>query len=353
MLEDPVFSFSREETDVPFGIDCRPMYSQAMNDFVHWPFFGCLAVIVLYIIFAIKFLRQYEGPGRPRGSKAHPYMGVFTVADLDGAELRKSCWNAVHPRWLLGFRLFAFCYLLSLILINLYAEGFWMFNFFTQWTFSLLTAYFGVAAWVTYKHCLQLKYGETESNTETLEEQIKLTSEDSMSLKLFDTKVDSSKPQAFRNEITSPGRVGYVMQIMFQVAGAAVLMTDSVYWLILVPYVLPKSFQHNFIDINLHCVNAVLLAIEILLNDMYYPWFRISYAVFWTSGYVFFQWILHARGSKSWPYPFLDLATPWAPAWYAGLSFLHVTLAIFLMAIVNIKQYLVTQIQVPSGSIPI
>ncbi|KAL3695575.1 hypothetical protein R1sor_009651 [Riccia sorocarpa] len=324
-----------------------------MNDFAHWPFFGCLVVALLYILLAIKFIRQYEGPGRPRGSKAHPFMGVFTIADLDRAELWKSCWSAVHPRVLLGFRLFAFFYMLSLLLWNLYLGGIWIFNFFTQWTFSLLTAYFGVAAWVSYKHCRHLKYGGTKFNSEFSEEQVKLTGEKGISVDLSDTRVHVSEPEAPKKEITSPGLVGYVMQIMFQVAGAAVFMTDFVYWLILVPYVLPKTHKHNFIDINLHVVNAVLLAIEILLNNMYYPWFRISYVVFWTCSYVFVQWILHAVGSSWWPYPFLDLATPFAPLWYAGLSFLHVALAFFVMTLVNIKQYLVAQGKVPSDGITV
>lgn len=32
-----------------------------------------------------------------------------------------------------------------------------------------------------------------------------------------------------------------------QVAATAVMMTDFVYWLILVPYVLPKTFKHTFV----------------------------------------------------------------------------------------------------------
>lgn len=89
-----------------------------------------------------------------------------------------------------------------------------------------------------------------------------------------------------------------------------------------------------------------------------FPWFRAAYFVIWSCVYVTVQWILHACGmswygqftpspffffffchfqsvkyflssdvlveelfnlswfSPRWPYPFLDLDTPWAPLWY-------------------------------------
>ncbi|BBN01265.1 hypothetical protein MPTK1_2g06010 [Marchantia polymorpha subsp. ruderalis] len=339
MLEDPVF-LSWSKTNVCQELSSGGCSASIMNDFAHWPFFACLLVVIVYVSLAIKFVRQYEGPGRPRGRMQDPYMGVWAIGDLDGGELWKCCWGALHPGWLFGFRLVAFCYFLPQVLYNFYMEGFWMFYFYTQWTFILLIAYFGVAAWISAVHCLKLNRDRAKTSSNSREEIVKLTAPDSTSGELSDIKDDIANTSCTDKVTESPGLVGYVMQVFFQVAATAVMMTDFVYWLILVPYVLPKTFKHTFIDINMHFVNAIFLIIEISLNSLYYPWFRGAYVVFWSATYIIFQWVLHAIGFQTWPYPFLDLATPWAPAWYAGLSLFHLALFVLVMLLVNMKQHL-------------
>ncbi|KAH1259127.1 hypothetical protein GmHk_03G008674 [Glycine max] len=54
-----------------------------------------------------------------------------------------------------------------------------------------------------------------------------------------------------------------------------------------------------------------------------FPWFRVSYFVLWSCGYVIFQWVIHAFGFKWWPYPFLELNNKWAPIWYLCLAVIH------------------------------
>lgn len=132
MLEDPVF-LSWSKTNVCQELSSGGCSASIMNDFAHWPFFACLLVVIVYVSLAIKFVRQYEGPGRPRGRMQDPYMGVWAIGDLDGGELWKCCWGALHPGWLFGFRLVAFCYFLPQVLYNFYMEGFWMFYFYTQY----------------------------------------------------------------------------------------------------------------------------------------------------------------------------------------------------------------------------
>ncbi|KAF3965055.1 hypothetical protein CMV_010715, partial [Castanea mollissima] len=54
-------------------------------------------------------------------------------------------------------------------------------------------------------------------------------------------------------------------------------------------------------------------------------WSGFAYFVLWSCLYVTFQWVIHACGFHTqWPYPFLELNTPWAPIWYFSLALVHV-----------------------------
>jgi hypothetical protein len=120
------------------------------------------------------------------------------------------------------------------------------------------------------------------------------------------------------------GVAGYVTQAVFQAVFPAVLLTDMVYWGVLVPFVLPKSSGHTFIDLNMHAGNALLLLTEFALNSLRFPWFRGGYIILWSASYTYFQWTLFTMGlSHKWPYPFMNVETPWAPAWYLFIIVFH------------------------------
>ncbi|PNX58065.1 hypothetical protein L195_g050721, partial [Trifolium pratense] len=91
------------------------------------------------------------------------------------------------------------------------------------------------------------------------------------------------------------------------------MLTDIVYWLILYPLTSPKGSGLDIFTVSMHSVNAVLLLGETSLNCMSFPVFRSAYFILWTATFVIFQWIIHAVVSISWPYPFLDLSSPYAP----------------------------------------
>jgi hypothetical protein len=131
------------------------------------------------------------------------------------------------------------------------------------------------------------------------------------------------------------GVAGYVMQAVFQAVFPAVLLTDMVYWGVLVPFVLPKSSGHTFIDLNMHAGNALLLLTEFALNSLRFPWFRAGYIILWSASYTYFQWTLFTMGlSHKWPYPFMNVETPWAPAWYLFIIVFHgICFALFLISI--------------------
>nr|CAD1828604.1 unnamed protein product [Ananas comosus var. bracteatus] len=130
---------------------------------------------------------------------------------------------------------------------------------------------------------------------------------------------------------------GYLMQIIYQTSAGAVVLTDVVFWGLLVPFLSSEYFRVNLIMACMHSVNAVFLLIDTALNNLPFPWFGMAYFIFWSCIYVVFQWVLHACGSTWWPYPFLELATPWAPLWYFFLALVHILCFSFYWLIAKAK----------------
>ncbi|KAH0875580.1 hypothetical protein HID58_072942 [Brassica napus] len=228
---------------------------------LNWRFFVCAVFILTSLFLSFFLIWKYEGPiKRKAGDQREPIGVVYDD------ETWNTCVARIHPNWLLGFRVFCFVVLLGLISGNAIAEGSSIFIFYTQLTFILVTIYFGLGALLSiYRY----KSGENCLNG------------------------------------------------VSTTCAGAVLLTDGVFWFIIYPFLTSKDFSLNFFIVVMHSVNAVFLLGETFLNSLRFPLFRISYFVVWTGVFVLFQWIVHACVSFWWPYPFLDLSSPYAPLWYA------------------------------------
>lgn len=179
--------------------------------------------------------------------------------------------------------------------------------FYTQWTFTLVDIYFVIGTIISAHGCwMQLKRGslvDEEAN------------------RFLRREVQENNHVQEVNE-KRPGFWGYAMQIVYQTSAGAAILTDIVFWGLLVPT--SGDFTIDGIMVCMHSLNAIFLLCDTLLNSLPFPWFRMSYFVFWSCAFVVFQWILHICGFTWWPYPFLELATPWAPAWYIAMAVVHV-----------------------------
>lgn len=130
---------------------------------------------------------------------------------------------------------------------------------------------------------------------------------------------------------------GYIIQILFQTCAGAAMLTDLVFWLVIYPFMTSKDFRLDIFTVGMHSVNAVLLLGETSLNCMSFPVFRFAYFILWTATFVIFQWIVHAVVSLWWPYPFLDLSSPYAPLWYLAVGIMHIPCYGFFALIVKLK----------------
>ncbi|EPS73219.1 hypothetical protein M569_01536 [Genlisea aurea] len=207
------------------------------------------------------------------------------------SDLSTTCWKDLHPRWLLLYRALAFLAMAVLLYQITSSFGLTVFFFYTQWTFTLEMLYFLVAAILSARRFwIQHKTATTAS------------------------------------ELPKDQQLGFpenAMLIMYQISGGAVMLTDIVFWCLLLPFLIDEAFKVTLLIGAIHSVNAVFLIIESSLNNLPFTWFGLNYFILWSCAYAIFQWTLHACCISWWPYPFLELSTPWAPLWYLAMALVH------------------------------
>ncbi|KAL1189829.1 hypothetical protein V5N11_008847 [Cardamine amara subsp. amara] len=306
---------------------------------LNWRFFLC-AIFILTSLFLSSFLIWKYERSRKRKKHGDDDDQRRELTTLNGVVYDDETWNTcakeIHPSWLLGFRVFGFLVLLGLISGNAIADGAGIFIFYTQWTFTLVTIYFGLAALASINRFKSGDNGQNRVSIVDEEEQGSyrppINGENS---NVFKSSNGHDRDNMSTRQIATT--LGYIHQILFQTCAGAVLLTDGVFWFIIYPFLTSKDFNLDFFIVIMHSVNAIFLLGETFLNSLRFPLFRIAYFVVWTGIFVLFQWIVHACVSFWWPYPFLDLSSSYAPLWYAAVGLMHVPCFGIFALIVKLK----------------
>ncbi|KAL1568211.1 hypothetical protein AAHA92_03608 [Salvia divinorum] len=282
----------------------KTVNTTASSYWLNWRVLLCSLWVLMSMVFASLLISRHECKRNSQENAESQERESPGILHED--EVWRPCLRSIHPGWLLAFRVFAFLVLLSMLILDVAVDGGTILYFYTQWTFTLITIYFGLGSLLSIRGCYEHKNrGYTES--------------------LPDTERGKGKdPNQHHNVREEAGFLAYAFQIIFQMNAGAVMLTDSVFWFILVPFLVIKNYHFNFLIINMHSINAVFLLGETALNSLRFPWFRIGYFFLWTSVYVLFQWILHACVWIWWPYPFLDLSSSYAPLWYSTVALMHI-----------------------------
>ncbi|CAL5441092.1 unnamed protein product [Camellia sinensis] len=241
---------------------------------LNWRVMLCIIWVLLSLIITSLLISKYEGPRKSRHRNRESQEEPAGLLYED--EVWKPCLKGIHPAWLLAFRVAAFFVLLSLLIANAAVDGGEIFYFYTQWTFSLITIYFGLGSLLSMYGCYQYHNKVGGDRTEDFDVEQGTNSNESNGEK------HSESNQEHRVRQTA-GFWGYIFQIVFQMNAGAVMLTDCVFWFIIVPFLAIKDYDLNFLIINMHTINAVFLLGDTALNCL------------------------------RWPYPFLDLSSTFAP----------------------------------------
>ncbi|KAL2344355.1 hypothetical protein Fmac_005640 [Flemingia macrophylla] len=269
-----------------------------LSYWLNWRFFFCALWILVSMALAFFLIFKYEGFNRSTSSGGENQGEEEETGLVYADEAWNTCLRGIDPSWLLIYRIICFIVLLALIIASVAADGGVIFYFYTQWTFTLVTIYFGFGSYFSLYGC-SIKPSKYGSNT------------------VNGTSLD----QEYTRKIA--GLWGYIFQIIFQTCAGAVMLTDSVFWCIIYPSLMSKDYGVDFLIFCMHTLNALFLLGDTSLNCMRFPMFRFAYFVLWTAIFVIFQWIIHVCVALWWPYPFLDLKSPYAPLWYLAVALMH------------------------------
>ncbi|XP_020585997.1 uncharacterized protein LOC110028477 isoform X2 [Phalaenopsis equestris] len=319
------------------------MVSNTMDPsyWLNWRFLLCAVWVLSSMAVASFLMWKYEGfrtDGTEGGEAQNGKRGT-----LYEDEAWRPCLRTIHPVWLLVFRVVAFFVFVALLAVTIVVDGVSILFYYTQWTFMLVTIYFGLGLLLSAYGCYQ--YINIVSGDRI--ERMRLDSEHSSTISTINCETPNRShtmktPMFQGNQINRKiaGFGGYLFQIIYQTNAGAVMLTDFVFWLIIFPFLAVKDYDLNFLQIGMHSINAVFLLGDAALNSLQFSSFRIAYFLLWTSIYVIFQWVFHICKSIWWPYPFLDLSSAHAPIWYFVVAVLHVPCYAVFSLIIKLKHYL-------------
>ncbi|XP_057422158.1 uncharacterized protein LOC130716001 [Lotus japonicus] len=293
---------------------------------LNWRFFICAILVLLSAIFSSWLIWKNEVLRKPvrNGDMENQKE---TSATLYEDETWRPCLKGIHPAWLLAFRIVAFVVLMVLLIFTAAVDGGSIFYFYTQWTFTSVTIYFGLGSLLSIHGCYQHHKQSSGDKVDNVDGDTEQGTYDAPALPQSCNPSSHEKGQGASEEhlVRQPaGTWGYIFQIMFQMNAGAVMLTDCVFWFIIVPFLTIKDYNINLLIVSMHTINAVFLLGDTALNCLRFHWFRIGYFCLWTVTYVIFQWIVHAIIKLWWPYPFLDLSPSYAPLCYFSIALLHI-----------------------------
>ncbi|XP_009603331.1 uncharacterized protein [Nicotiana tomentosiformis] len=267
--------------------------SLGLEYWLQWQIAVCALIFIIPTAVALRLINRRKDTEYPTKS----------------TDLWVPCWRNLHPLWLLFFRAFSFLSMSFLLYQTVSYFGFFVFFFYTQWTFALVGVYFALGTIISARGCWLYTRNPLSRRGER-EKFLKTAAQENSS---YGT--------------SSEQRLGFwenFMQIIYQTSAGAVMLTDIVFWCLLLPFMTGENFKLTLLIGCMHSVNAIFLLLDSVLNNLQFTWFGLTYFVLWSCCYVVFQWTLHACCLNWWPYPFLELNTPWAPLWYVGLAVVHI-----------------------------
>ncbi|CAJ1873960.1 unnamed protein product [Sphenostylis stenocarpa] len=306
-----------------------------------WYDFVCFGIVGVAFLGALLMLGMNEGASQRDFETTYESLLLSRPDDevvvdvlprdhVSTSQLWTSCWRGLHPFWLLCTRFLSFVIMLLFLLWDVLLYDAKIFVYYTEWTFTLVIVYFALGTVASAYGCWKF-FNKTHIHNGAKDEFLSRDVEETMP-----TNINAYQEKEAKGSIKLESRYieeefqqragfwGYLMQTTYQTCAGAAILTDVLFWGVIVPFLSISHLRLSPLMGCMHTLNAFFLLLDTALNNLPFPWFRVSYFVLWSCGYVIFQWVIHAFGFTWWPYPFLELDNKWAPIWYLCLAVIHV-----------------------------
>ncbi|KAL0919024.1 hypothetical protein M5K25_011091 [Dendrobium thyrsiflorum] len=146
-----------------------------------------------------------------------------------------------------------------------------------RWTFALVIIYFAISTMASAHGCWTYSKQPISENEETsclLRGDVEQCHDADLALTGVKDR-DGDMFSIFRSEQMRKrvheertGLLGHSMLIVYQTSAGAVILTDVVFWSLLVPFMSNVHFRVNLIMACLHSLNAIFLLVDSALNSL-------------------------------------------------------------------------------------
>ncbi|KAL0711430.1 hypothetical protein Bca4012_018408 [Brassica carinata] len=183
---------------------------------VYWYDFICFGIVLAAIVASLWFLLRRERGCVDVEDTVHNsfLLSRSGPESLGLTQLWTSCWRRLHPGWLLFTRSISFLSMAALLAWDVLKWDARIFVYYTEWTFMLVMIYFAMGIVASLYGCLEHDKGPTSGAGE-------------------DAVVNIGDYE-FRQLL---GAYGCFMETIFQTSAGAVVLTDVVFWLVIVPFI--------------------------------------------------------------------------------------------------------------------
>ncbi|XP_058077305.1 uncharacterized protein LOC131225733 isoform X3 [Magnolia sinica] len=227
--------------------------------------FICFALVAGAIFGSLWVIRRTEGDQICDDATRYESL-LFDRSDRDGfvgqmrnghvgsTQLWMSCWREVHPGWLLATRAVSAFVLAGFLAWDIRCYDSTIFVYYTEWTVALVIIYFALGTvisahgcWMYSKHRLENEERGGRSRKADLEES-------KSTVTTYKTAKISGAIEGeghHEQEIIKQraGFWGYLMQTVYQACAGAVMLTDIVFWCLIVPFLSIQHFSLNMVSL--------------------------------------------------------------------------------------------------------
>ncbi|KAK4774267.1 hypothetical protein SAY86_009202 [Trapa natans] len=223
---------------------------------LYWYDFFCVGLVAAASIGSLCVLWREEGRDRAGDDDDDRKLRKSLLAvggQVDHSWLWASCWRGVHPGWLLAIRVGSFAVLGGFLAWDIVEWDPTIFVYYTEWTFTLVMIYFALGSILSVYGCWVYATKPASTNryvneppTSDLEESDYTSFNTYREREFQRSKLGNQYTEEYI--LQRAGFCGYLMQIAYQTSAGAVILTDIVFWCVIVPFMSNARLSLNLVS---------------------------------------------------------------------------------------------------------